>query len=73
LNQRPKGAMTDPVGFTLRIERATRNRIVSVATRSGISASVLVELMVEHMDGLAEGVPSWLPARVGDEELLIDD
>lgn len=57
----------------MRIERATRERVRSVALRAGVSSSALIELMVEHTDWTSSGMPSWLPARDEDEGLPIFD
>jgi len=68
---RTRGTVVDPVQTTVRIERATRNRLRSVAAQAGISSSALIELMVEHTDWTAAGMPSWLPVR--DEGMPIYD
>lgn len=68
-HQRKKASLVDPVIPGWRIERASRDRVAAIARKSGISASQLVDLMIEHLELTDQGVPPWIPELPRDGEI----
>lgn len=71
----PRGTRVDPVATPWVIERSSKERLDTMARAAGMSASVFLERVIEHVgDELTDrGVPSWLPQPEPDEgELPIE-
>lgn len=62
------------VGLGWDVKRDHRDRFKKIARDSHVSAAVLFELVVEHIETeLTEsGQPSWLPEKDRSQELPID-
>ncbi|WP_244927289.1 hypothetical protein [Microbacterium sediminis] len=70
--RRKMGTIVDPVLSNWRIERATRDRVNTLAKRADMSASEFVDLMVANLELTDQGIPKWLPELPRDGELPID-
>jgi hypothetical protein len=64
--------MADPVLPGWRVERETRDKLVRVASKAGISTSELIDLIVENLPLTDQGIPPWMPPLSRDGELPID-
>ncbi|WP_231555068.1 hypothetical protein [Microbacterium sp. ZOR0019] len=57
------------------IERVRKERFDQLARQAGVSASVFLELVIDHLEGelTDRGVPEWMPQPEPNEgELPID-
>ena len=64
--------MKDPTQMTLRVETASKKHFEAIAARSGMSAAVFFEAIVEHLELTDQGIPPWVPELPRDGELPID-
>lgn len=75
VKRRPRGTRIAPVRVAWEIERTRKERFELLARQAGVSASVFLELVIDHIeDELTDrGVPTWLPQPEPDDgELPID-
>lgn len=73
--RRPRGTRIAPVRVAWEIERDRKLLFEQVARKVDVSASVLLEMVIDHLeDELTDrGVPNWLPQpEPADGELPID-
>lgn len=68
----PRGTRKDPVPVGYRIESEYKTRLDNVARNAGVSTSVLIEHMVEHLELTDQGIPVWWTPLPRDEELPIN-
>ncbi len=75
VRRRPRGTRVAPVRVAWEIERVRKERFDQLARQAGVSASVFLELVIDHLEGelTDRGVPEWMPQPEPDEgELPID-
>ena len=75
VRRRPRGTRVAPVRVAWEIVRDRKERFELLARRAGVSASVFLELVIDHLeDELTDrGVPEWMPQPEPNEgELPID-
>lgn len=75
VRRRPRGTRVAPVRVAWEIERVRKERFELLARRAGVSASVFLELVIDHLEGelTDRGVPEWMPQPEPNEgELPID-
>ena len=72
--RRARGNLVDPAVLGFEVERERRERFKTIASSSKLSAAVLFELVVDHLETelTEDGVPTWLPKTNRDRELPID-
>lgn len=71
--RRPRGSRIDPVRAGYEIERTARDRLDGLAAHVGVSPSVLLEHVIEHVETDGRGYPTWWPDKpLADGELPID-
>jgi len=58
-----------PVGW--RIERASKSKLDAIAANAGVSAAVLIEQVIDHIELTDQGIPVWFEPLPRDEELPI--
>ncbi len=65
--RRPRGTRVDPVPLGYAIERESKNRLDGLAARAGVSTSVFIEQVVEHLESELDhrGLPTWWPQQEG--------
>lgn len=71
----PRGSRIAPVRAAWSIELRRKERFDQIARNSGVTSSVFLELVIDHLeDELTDrGVPNWMPQPEPDEgELPID-
>ncbi len=71
----PRGSRIAPVRAAWSIELRRKERFDQIARNSGVTSSVFLELVIDHLeDELSDrGVPNWMPQPEPDEgELPID-
>ncbi len=64
--------MIKPVALTYTVEKASKDRFEAIAGRSGLSAALFFEAVVEHLELTDQGIPPWVPPLSRDGELPID-
>lgn len=64
--------MIDPVATGWEIERAAKERLEAIASNARVSAAVMVEKIIEHVEVTDQGVPVWWEPLPRDEELPIN-
>lgn len=69
--RRPRGTRIDPVSMTLEVERTSKSKFEEIARTSGVSGSVMFELLVAHVELTDQGIPVWMPETNRPEELPI--
>lgn len=75
VKRRTRGTRVAPVRVSWEIERTRKERLELLARQAGVSASVFLELVIDHLeDELTDrGVPTWMPQpEPNDGELPID-
>ena len=75
VRRRPRGTRVAPARVAWEIERDRKERFELLARRAGVSASVFLELVIDHIDDelTDRGVPEWMPQPEPNEgELPID-
>lgn len=75
VRRRPRGTRVEPVRVAWEIERVRKERFDQLARQAGVSASVFLELVIDHLEGelTDRGVPEWMPQPEPNEgELPID-
>lgn len=71
----PRGSRIAPVRAAWSIELRRKERFDQIARNSGVTSSVFLELVIDHLeDELSDrGVPNWMPQPEPNEgELPID-
>lgn len=71
----PRGSRIAPVRAAWSIELSRKERFDQIARNSGVTSSVFLELVIDHLeDELSDrGVPNWMPQPEPNEgELPID-
>mgnify|MGYP003618307567 CR=1 FL=1 len=71
----PRGTRVAPTRAGWEIETARKERVDKLARRAGVSASVFIERVIDHLDGELNihGIPNWWPdQRPIEGELPID-
>lgn len=65
--RRPRGTRVDPVAPGYIIERAAKDQLGALAARAGVSPSLFIERMVEHVTTELDdrGLPTWWPEPEG--------
>lgn len=65
--RRPRGTRVDPVPLGYAIERDSKSQLDAMAARAGVSTSVFIERMVDHVQTELdpEGRPVWWPREEG--------
>ncbi|WP_282837298.1 hypothetical protein [Microbacterium flavum] len=72
VQRRERGTMIKPVALTYTVEKASKDRFEAIAGRSGLSAALFFEAVVEHLELTDQGIPPWVPPLSRDGELPID-
>lgn len=72
-HRRKRGALKDAVGLGWEVERVKRERFKAIAANCEVSAAVLFEALVDHLETelTDEEVPVWMPKKDRSEELPI--
>lgn len=70
--KRPRGELTAPVGMNYVVNRPFKERLEAIAANSGVSASVMFEKIIEHVELTDQGVPIWWTPLSRNEELPIN-
>jgi hypothetical protein len=71
----PRGTRVAPTRAGWEIETATKERVDKLARRAGVSSSVFIERVIDHLDDelTVQGIPSWWPEQEpAEDELPID-
>ncbi|TFC93008.1 MULTISPECIES: hypothetical protein [Cryobacterium] len=72
IRRRPRGTLDNPVTLGWVVQKDQRERFIEIAKRSEISAAVLFEMVVDHLELTDQGIPPWMPEKNRDGELPID-
>lgn len=70
--RRPPGELTDPVGMNYVVNRRYKQRLEELAHSAGVSAAVMFEQILDHVEVTADNVPTWWTPRPAPEELPIN-
>lgn len=65
--RRPRGTRVDPVPLGYAIERDSKSQLDAMASRAGVSTSVFIERLIEHVQTELDpqGRPVWWPQEEG--------
>lgn len=65
--RRPRGTRVDPVPLGYAIERDSKKHLDAMAAHAGVSTSVFIEHLVEHVQTELDdrGLPTWWPQQEG--------
>lgn len=72
VQRRARGTMVQPVQLTYTVELASKARLEAIAARSGMTAAMFFEAIVDHLELTDQGIPPWVPPLDRDGELPID-
>lgn len=72
VQRRERGTMIAPTNLSYTVEGASKERFEAIAKRSGLTAALFFEAVVEHLELTDQGIPPWIPPLSRDGELPID-
>ena len=72
IRRRPRGTLNEPATLGWEVEKVKRERFIEIAMRADVSAAVLFEMVVDHLELTDQGIPTWMPRKDHDGELPID-
>ena len=64
--------MISPTNLSYTVEGASKERFEAIARRSGLTAALFFEAVVDHLELTDQGIPPWIPPLSLDGELPID-
>jgi len=72
IRRRPRGTLNSPATLGWEVEKEKRERFIEIAKRADVSAAVLFEMVVDHLELTDQGIPTWMPEQDRAGELPID-
>lgn len=72
IRRRERGTLKDPVTLGWVVQKQQREKFIAIAERADVSAAVLFEQVVDHLELTDQGIPPWMPSKNHDGELPID-
>ena len=72
IRRRERGTLKNPVTLGWVVQKQQREKFIAIAERADVSAAVLFEQVVDHLELTDQGIPPWMPLKNRDGELPID-